>query len=431
MHCNFCGTALKRKSPNNASAGAPQAYTTPHRTTAPPDYAAHQRTTSPVHSTPYRGATALPVHSSHQESAAPPIHPSHQGAATTPPYSAPYGTTATPPYSAPYGATAPPPYSAPQGATPRTPVYKKTQSQGSKHLTAAIAMVVALIIFTMQLNWVVISIDVGGLSGSLMTDMASRDDLLDAMQAAGVADQFHDIDAANLADAITIFTNIVTQEIMDFIDSIHILDHNISITDLSDLANLANLPNIADLVQIGDPPDVAAIINIFINLVLLEITQFTSSMGELSQSLSISDIPNVIATIDLIIDSVLQEASGWGMSPADINRIAADTQAIRTAEEAVNILRIVFAACAFLLMIFVYLLVAGARPARIVGVFSIVLVFLLSGAFAIAMTFGNNIIADTFGDYIRIGAGLYVYVTALLCVLAFVLTIVHRKKVTQ
>jgi len=307
--------------------------------------------------------------------------------------------------------------------TPQTSYSKP--SQGSRHITAAIAFVVTLIIFVMQLSWVNVNIDIGRMSAYMVADGATIRDIWSIMQAAGAVGDFdqHIGDLPNSMDLLNATTDAIVSDTLHFISSISITLENVSVWDI---LYTGELPGIFDIIQIGDPPDLAAAMQVFENLVTWEVMRVTDGMGTLEQSLSIGEIPNVINMVDMVVEMLVREGPGWGMGPDDIYRLRADTEVLRTAEDAVDLLRMIFIGCAILLAVFVYLLVAGVRGARVFGFISMVIVLLLSGGFALVMFYGNQILADTLGEYMQIGAGWQVYATIGLSVLAFVLIAIHK-----
>jgi len=259
----------------------------------------------------------------------------------------------------------------------------------------------------MQLNWIAVSIDIGGMSAELLSSVATHDDIMEIMQAAGQiveTGQFEE-GIPGLVELIEIFSETLVADVSQFANRIFAFDTTLTIHDV---------------------PDVTGIIDAFTDMIVWEVTRATSSLGELEQSISVSDLPNITGLADLIIETIVREGMGWGMSSESLSRLQLETRHVDTAGQAINILRVVFAICALLLIIFLYLLVSGARTACIVGQISMVVVALLAGLFVAAMHFGNRFVADALGEYIQIGAGWYAYATLGLGVLAFVLVTMHR-----
>ena len=279
-------------------------------------------------------------------------------------------------------------------------------------------MIIALIIFALQLNWIVVSIDFGRFSGDLISELVSRDDLLEDLRDAGIIDDRGVRNPPELTEMLDEFTRVVRDEINEFTEQVQ----NIDI--LAYMENPA-LFNPANLVR--NPPNVSRMVNAFTNIMIWEAVRVTENMGEFNQSISVSDLPNLLSLPTLATDVILNQGEGWGMTPEDLRAI--DTAPLQTAEQVINIVRIVFAACTLLLILVMYLIVAGARPAGIIGQISMVIMFILSGAFALGMFFANRMVAENLGDYVRISAGWYVYVVIGLSVLGFVLTTVHKRHV--
>jgi len=293
------------------------------------------------------------------------------------------------------------------------PVYTKVNKVPSRHNAAIISIMAALIILIMQMNWIVVHVDVGRMSGDLMADIISHEDVLRIMQDAGIIGQFDNNinDLPNLIDMITSLRDTIDREIQTFYDSLHAF----SLQDL-----LTGLQIV--------PPDIAGMIEIFSDLILAEVIRVSVNTGGLSQSISISDIPNLISLANFVTDVIVREGAGWGIGYEGIVSLGQSTEYIQTVEQYVLILRIIFAAIALLLIIFMYMLVAGLRPACIFGMVCLAIVFLLSGAFAATIFYGNRMLSDVIDDFICISAGWYVYATIGLSILAFVFTALHRKR---
>jgi len=315
-----------------------------------------------------------------------------------------------------HNAPAPPPYGT-RAAAPTATAYKKSPRRRGNQLPAVIATILALIIFIMQLTWVEVSIDVGPLSNHLMSNIISHEELREALQTAGVADE------TGIALAIEVISDMLASELFDFINSIRFLYQNISIIDI---IATGSLPPLSDLIYIGHPPDFESMLAVFSDLIVWEVMRVTGGVGNITQYVSFSDIPNAIAFVDLMTDVIIREGTAWGMSQEAVDNLIAETEVLRTVEQAVSAVRVVFTIATILLVIFVYLLVAKARPARLFGLLSAFIVTILAGAFALLLHYGNRMLAETIGDYLVIGATWHVYATVGLSVLAFALTLMYK-----
>jgi len=294
---------------------------------------------------------------------------------------------------------------------------------GGKQATGCIAAIMALIIFTMQMNWINIKLDIGSMSGSLTVDVVSQEHIQELMVASGIVDDFGDY--PDLVDMINSLTNMINNEIREFTDTV-----NREIREFADRVMGFDpyllISDSSHAISISDPPDIMGMINVFSDLILWEVTRVLGGVGELDQSISISDLPNLVEFTNLITNTIVREGVSWGMETEDVLRL--DMEPFQTAEQIINILRIVFTVCALLMILFIYLLVAGAKPARLVGQITMIIVFLLSCGFGLAMFFGNRMVADALGSYIQISASWYVYLTAGLSFLGFVFICLHRSK---
>jgi len=270
----------------------------------------------------------------------------------------------------------------------------------------------------MQVNWVVLNTDVGGVSAIMLADIVSQEALLEAMTAAGIADEAH------LADAIGVVTDMLIQEMMTFITSIRFQYQNFSIGEI--LAT-GSLPALSDLIYIGSPPDIATMVEVLSDLVIWEVLRVTGNMGEIELSPTIHDIPNTLHLAELLVDMVAREGASWGLTSDEINRLATEAdEALQMANQAVNILRGILVALTLLLALFTYLLVAGARPAGIFGQVLMALVFILSGAFVLGIFFGNQLLAEALNHHVTVSATWHVYAAVGLSALAFVLITLYK-----
>jgi len=288
----------------------------------------------------------------------------------------------------------------------------------NKHLSAIIAIVATLIIITLQLDWVNINVDIGRVSEDLLADVVSQETIWEAVG--------HDVPAGDipyLIDTLNIVVDGVIYEIEAFINRLGAFYQGFTITDL------ANLPDFANIISASEPPDLAGSMDIFTDLVLLEVTRVTSNMGVIDQSISISSIANVIGFAELLIEMLIREGATWGMDTGDA--LYQRAEYMRTAEDVANMLRLIVILCTSLLIIFLYLHVAGTRTARVFGVVSIFIAALYAGIFALAIHFGNHAIGEALGDYISINATWNVYAALGLCVLSLVLIAVNRTKKTS
>jgi len=289
---------------------------------------------------------------------------------------------------------------------------KQARAHESRRIPALIAVVVALIIFTMQLNWISVSVDLGGLSAELLANVATHEDIWEIMQAAGEiieTGQFEE-GIPGLVELIEIFSDTLVADVTQFANRIFAFDTSLTIHDV---------------------PDVTGIIDAFTDMIVWEVTRATSGLGELEQNISISDLPNIIGLAELITDTIIREGVGWGMSPENLSRLQLETQHVDTAGFVINILRGVFAVCVLLLVIYMYLLVVGARLACTFGQICMVLIMLVSGGFAAVMHFGNRVLVEALGEYIWIGAGWYVYATLGLSLMGLVLITVQRINISE
>ena len=294
-----------------------------------------------------------------------------------------------------------------------TPTYNNlSRSQVGRQLPAVIAVVVALIIFLMQLNWVEVNIDVSGLSSHMLADIVSQEDI------------WGGITPHNMEEAMDIVIEIIMQEVMEFIATIRILDHNINIEDI---LVTGIIPNIEDLIEMGAPPDLTGLVEVISELIVWEVTRVTGGIGYFTQSISISDMPNVIGVVELLVDMIAREGAGWGLSPEDMHRLTAATEPLETAELAVEVLRVVFVVVTLLLVVFIYLLIAGVRPACIFGQICAFIVFVVSGGFALALFLGNHVLVEALGGYVGVGVSWCVYGVLGLSVLVFVLVGLYRR----
>ena len=283
---------------------------------------------------------------------------------------------------------------------------------GKQQLSAITAVVVALIIFAMQLNWVNITIDIGGMSESMLAEAVSHEAIWEAF-----GQEPQDDGIPYLMDSVNMAVAGVIYEIEAFINRLSVVFQEINIFDF------ATFPDFAGIIAASEPPDFIGTIDMFGDLLLLEVARVTGGMGEFSQSMSISDMPNVISLVDLFGDMIIRESAAWGVDIA-----LQDMEAARTAEQVINMLRVVVIFCTWLMVFFLYLYVAGLRAGKIFGQFSTIFVFICAGLFALAMHFGGRALADMFGDYISLSAGWHVYAVLGLSALAFVLITVHPTK---
>jgi len=268
----------------------------------------------------------------------------------------------------------------------------------------------------MQMNWIVVHVDVGRMSNYLLADIISQEDALNAMRDAGIIGPYeNDINnLPGLAHTITALQYAVEREIQGFFNNIHGYNLQDILTGL-----------------LADPPDIVGIISLFPDLMQLEAVRVAENTGELSLSISISDIPNLISLTTFITDMVTREGEGWGITHETMRAFNQNTAHIQTAEQYVLILRIVFAAVALLLIIFMYLLVAGARPACAIGMLCLFIALLLPVAFVVAEHCTNDILSETIGGFVQVSAGWYVYATIGLSVLAFIFTAIHGRTVRR
>jgi len=269
-----------------------------------------------------------------------------------------------------------------------------------------IAVGVALIIFMMQLNWIIVRVDMGGLAGELLADVASHEDVWEILRTVADPDESLTLeDVPSIVELVDIFTDGLVTEIDEFARRIFAFDTTLTRDDV---------------------PDVSGIIDSFTELIMWEITRASSDLGEINQNISISDLPNIIDIVDFITDTIMREGMGWGMSPETVSQIGLDTEVVDTARFGINLLRGVFVVCTLLLVLFLFLLITGVKPACLFGQISSVIAILLAGGFALALNIGNRIMVEALGEHVYIGVGWYVYITLGLGVLVLVLTTVHQ-----
>jgi len=336
----------------------------------------------------------------------------------------------SPPYAAPPRQPtlyqAPQRHAAPHPAPPRyTPVPSPAKTQGKgKQITGAIAVISALIIFVMQINWISFSINVGDMSSDLMVDAVSHESIWDVMNSAGIAGEFDQSISSHpsLVDMINALTNMIDREIREFSDRVLEFDPLLFLYDPHSF-NPHSL--------VSDSPDMTGIADAFSELILWEVMRVLEGIDEMEQNISISDLPNLIGFINLITDMVIREGPSWGMETDDVHSFRQNTEPIQMAEQIISILRIVFAFCVLLLVIFMYLLITGARPACIFGQICMIILLILSGGFAAGLFFGNRFVADSIGDFIQIRAGWYVYAVMGLSILGFVLIALHKTRLRR
>lgn len=269
------------------------------------------------------------------------------------------------------------------------------------------------------MNWITVSIDVGDMSRDLMANVVSHEDIWEILQAAGVTNELQSIDDyPSLVELINALTNMINREIREFSDRVLAFDPHVFLHD-----PLAFDPS----ALVSDPPDITGIVNAFSDLLLWEVVRVSEGMGQLEQSISISDLPNLIEFTNLITDMIIREGASWGMETETVQSLSQNTEPIQTAEQIIGIIRVVFVLCVMLLVIFMYLLIVGAKPACIVGQIIMFIIFLLSGGFAVALLIGNRMVADALGGFVQISASWHVYAAIILSVLGFVLIVLHRK----
>ena len=96
---------------------------------------------------------------------------------------------------------------------------------------------------------------------------------------------------------------------------------------------------------------------------------------------------------------------------------------------AANILRAVWAICVLLLSLFLFLLIAELKITRLMGLLGFGLAFVLALAFTIGLFVGSGLLPDAIGDFLQIGATIWVYICLGLSLAAFVLLAVNKRLV--
>ena len=92
-----------------------------------------------------------------------------------------------------------------------------------------------------------------------------------------------------------------------------------------------------------------------------------------------------------------------------------------------NILRIVWAVCIMLLVLFLFLMNAEFKAASLVGLIGTGISFTLALVFTVGLFVGNTLFADIFGDFLLFSAAVWVWVCLGLSLTAIVLLAVYRK----
>ena len=389
--CTVCGAVYRRAAPRQP---APYDASTTPPSQPRPIYPAHQA--SPYPAAPSHAPGHTPSYTQPRQA---PLHPTrgHDHSASQPQRQSPYP---------------------PRQTVPPSPSNSQSKP-GGKQTSAGIAVIIALIIFFMQMNWITVSIDVGDMSRDLMANVVSHEDIWEILQAAGVTNELQSIDDyPSLVELINALTNMINREIREFSDRVLAFDPHVFLHD-----PLAFDPS----ALVSDPPDITGIVNAFSDLLLWEVVRVSEGMGQLEQSISISDLPNLIEFTNLITDMIIREGASWGMETETVQSLSQNTEPIQTAEQIIGIIRVVFVLCVMLLVIFMYLLIVGAKPACIVGQIIMFIIFLLSGGFAVALLIGNRMVADALGGFVQISASWHVYAAIILSVLGFVLIVLHRK----
>jgi len=291
-------------------------------------------------------------------------------------------------------------------ATPQLSFKRQSNANQPSYILATIAMIAALIIFVMQLGWIEIRVDIGGLAGEMLTDVASQEDIWEIIRTytdPDVSVSFDDI--PGIIELVDIITDGLISEVNEFAQRIFAFDTTLTRQDI---------------------PDVSGVVDSFTELIMWEVSRATSGLGVISQRISINDLPNIIVIADFVIETIIREGASWGMSPENLSLLQLETEQVQTAEQMINILRIVFVICILLLVLFIFLLVARVRAALTFGQFALIIVGLLSGAFAFVMHFGNRILYEALGEHVFIGAGWYVYAALGLAILGFVCITIYK-----
>ena len=271
------------------------------------------------------------------------------------------------------------------------------------------AVLAALIIATMLLGWINIHIDI---DGQTTNDIANR---LDEIVADWIEVNIYLLDVEGILHEVRDH-DVVNARVDEFVDEIldsirqDFGDH-IELESDFGMADVFTDEVIGDLVADADEV-VGEILDEIVGETMYEIRYIIIGISGLSFSASYSVyslayLTRLVANVGEAVQAVAAD-SGFDMSNAVL---------------AANILRVVWAVCILLLVLFLFLLTAEFKAARLVGLIGTGFASILALAFAIGLFVGNSRLTDVFGGVLQFGAAIWVYVCLGLSLAAVVLII--------